>query len=149
MARFEDDQQVLEALRPHVPAGETVQHFAYGVQQPPPWAIALLYLLTAIIPGAIVVALLTKEYLVATTERRLLVVRFTGGRIKVKQVLDYPLDRLRAVKSSKDRIFTHIAIPDPTSPFAARFHRLGMKQNQAHAEAMADLLQQSAGASAA
>lgn len=143
MARFKDDQKVIDAFKPHLPAGETVQHYAYGVKQPPIILIFLLFLL-AILPGAIAVALLTKEYIVATTERRFVVIRFSGGKINVKEVLEYPLDQVRNVKTSKGGIFTVIKIADPQKPFEAKFHRLGMKQNKQHAEAMADALQAAA-----
>lgn len=144
MARFQDDRLVLDALAPHLAAGETVQHYAYGVKQPPVWLIFLLYVLGAVVPGAIAIALITKEYVVATTERRLLVLRFSGARIKVKQVLSWPLERLAGVRTAKGGLFTHIRLDDPAQPFEAKFHRLGMKDNQAHAEAMADVLEQAA-----
>jgi len=145
MARFKDDQKVIDAFTPHLPAGETVLHYAYGVKQPNIFLMIVLFLL-AILPGAIAVAILTKEYIVATTQRRFVVIRFSGGKIDVKEVLEYPLDQLRGkgVKTSKGSLFTHITIADPQKPFVAKFHRLGMKQNKPHAEAIADTLQAAA-----
>ena len=143
MARFRDEQKVIDAFAPHLPPGETVRYYGYGVKQPPIILIFFLFLL-AILPGAIAVALLTKEYLVALTEKRFLVLRFSGGKIDVKEVLEYPLDGLAHVKTSKGGLFTHLRIDDPQKPFVAKFHRLGLKQNKPHCEAIADALEQAA-----
>ncbi len=140
MARFKDDQKVIDAFGPYLVPGETVQHYAYGVKQPHILLIIFLMLL-AILPGAIAVALLTKEYIVATTAGRFLVLRFSSGKINVKEVLEYSLDRPLNVVTSTGSIFTHIRINDPQKPFVAKFHRLGMKSNQPHSRAIAEALE--------
>lgn len=143
MARFKDESKVTGAFQTHLHPGEQLQHFAYGVKQPPIMLIILLMLL-AILPGAIAVALLTKEYLLGLTDKRLIALRFSSGKINVKEVLEYARAQLtpQQVKTSKGSIFTHIRIDDPAKPFVAKFHRMGMPNNKMHAEAIADALNQ-------
>lgn len=146
MARFKDEGFVAQAFQPHLAPGEQVQHLGYGVKQPNIFLMIFLFCL-AILPGAIAVAILTKEYVVALTNQRLVVLRFSGGKIDVKEVLDYwPQNLTGKVKTSKGGIFTHIKIDDPDKPFVAKFHRLGMPNNKPQMEAIADALQQAAGA---
>jgi hypothetical protein len=123
------------AFQPHLAPGESLKHWAYGVKQPPIWLILILFLL-AILPGAIAVALLTKEYVIGLTDRRLIVLLFSG-KLKVKEMMEYQLGSLPPVKTSTGGLFTHISIQDPARPFVAKFHRLGMKQNREHAMAIA------------
>jgi len=146
MARFKDEGFVAQAFQPHLHPGEQIQHLAYGVKQPPIWLILLLFCL-AILPGAIATAILTKEYVVALTGQRFIVLLFSGGKIKVKEVKEYwPQNLGGKVKTSKGAIFTHIRIDDGPNSFVAKFHRMGMPNNKQHAEAMADMLQQAGGA---
>lgn len=145
MARFKDEGFVAQAFQPHLHQGEQIQNLAYGVKQPPIWLILILFCL-AILPGAIAVAILTKEYVVALTNQRFVVLQFSGGKIKVKEVKEYwPNNLAGKVKTSKGSIFTHIKISEPGNDFVAKFHRLGMPNNKQHAEAMADALQQAGG----
>lgn len=139
MARFSDPTVVQAAFQPYLEAGEQLRHWAYGVKQPNILLIAGLTLL-AILPGLIAVALLTREYVVGLTDRRLIVLRFKGKAIKVEEVLEYSLAALPPVKSSTGGIFTHIAIDDPAKPFVAKFHRMGMKDNREQAMAIAAAL---------
>ncbi len=146
MARFKDEAFVAQAFQPHLLPGEQISNIAYGVKQPPIWLI-ILFMLMAILPGVIAVALLTKEYVVALTNQRFLVLRFSSSKIKVKEVLEYSPQALGGrVKTSKGSIFTHIKIDDPTKAFVAKFHRMGMPNNKMHAEAISDALAQAGGA---
>ncbi len=139
MARLKDEVAT-RALEAHLHPGETLKHWAYGVKQPNIGLMILLFAL-AILPGAIAVALMTKEYLVGLTDRRFVVIRFSGGDVKVKEIVEYSRDALaRKVKASKGGIFTHITIDDAQKPFVAKFHRMGMKQNREHSQAIADAL---------
>ena len=146
MARFKDEGFVAQAFAPHLNPGEQISNLAYGVKQPNIFLIILLFCL-AILPGAIAVAILTKEYVVALTNQRFIVLQFSGGKINVKEVLEYwPQNLVGKVKTSKGSIFTHIKINDPDKPFVAKFHRMGMPNNKPQTEAMADALQQAGGA---
>ena len=139
MARFKDPSVVTNAFAPHLEDGEEIKHYAYGVKQPSIWLIILLMCM-AILPGIIAVALLTKEYIVALTGGRFLAIRFSGGKITEKEFLEYQLGEIKDVKTSKGAIFTVIKIKDPTKPFAAKFHRMGMAENREHSQTIADAL---------
>jgi hypothetical protein len=130
MARFKD-AEVTAAIQPHLHPGERLRHWAYGVRQPP---TLLIFVLTPL--GT---ALLTKEYVVALTDRRLLVLRTRRG-LRVEEITEYPLDNLPPAQTSAGALFTHIRIEDADKPFAAKFHRLGMANNREHAAAIAAAL---------
>ena len=97
MARF-NEQQVRDAFEPYLEPGETVERVAYGIKQPPMILIIAMYLI-AVLPGAIALMLLTKEYVVALTDRRVLVLRFSG-RLKVKELIEYSLADEHQTQSS-------------------------------------------------
>ena len=92
--------------------------------------------------GGLVSALLTKEYVVGLTDRRLIVLRFKGKNVAVQEVLDYRLlgGPLPPVKASTGPVFTHIKIEDQAKPFVAKFHRMGMPGNREGAMAIAAAL---------
>ena len=136
MARFKDEP-VKAALEAQLQPGEQLQYYAFGVKQPNMGLIILLVCL-AILPGLIAVAVLTKEYVIGLTDRRLIVLR-VGGGVKVKEVSEYALGDMRGVKTSTGSLFTHIAIGGPV-PFTAKFHRMGMKTNREQAMAIASVL---------
>jgi hypothetical protein len=135
MARFKDPNVPAAAFNPYLEPGEQLKHWAYGVKQPNMLLILPLYAL-AILPGAIAVALLTKEYVIGLTDRRLIVLRTKGKNAQVQEISDYPLSALSQVQASTGALFTHIKILDPAKPFVAKFHRMGMPGNREHAMAI-------------
>jgi hypothetical protein len=135
MARFKDPNVPAAAFTPYLEPGEQLRHWAYGVKQPNLLLMIPLFAL-AILPGAIAVALLTKEYVVGLTDRRFIVLRFKGKKLEVQEVMDYHLSSLPPVKASTGGLFTHINILDPAKPFVAKFHRMGMPGNREHGMAM-------------
>ena len=130
MARYKD-AEVTVAIQPHLQPGERLRHWAYGVRQPHPLFIIFLTPLGT--------ALLTKEYVVALTDRRLLVFR-VGRKLRIEEITEYALGDLPTAKTSTGALFTHIKIEDAAKPFAAKFHRLGMANNREHAAAIAAAL---------
>ena len=130
MARY-SDAEVTAAIQPHLQPGEQLRHWAYGVRQP---RLLLIVLLTPL-----AVAFLTKEYVAALTDRRLLVLR-TGRKLRVAEITEYRLDAPPPAKTSTGALFTHIKIEDAARPFAAKFHRMGMANNREHAMAIAAAL---------
>lgn len=130
MARYKDDE-VTAAVGPLLRPGERLRHWAYGVRQPG--------LLWVILLTPVAVAFLTKEYVAALTDRRLLVLR-VGRGLRVEEVTEYTLGRLPRARTSTGALFTHIRIEDAAKPFAAKFHRLGMANNREHAAAIAAAL---------
>ena len=139
MARFNDTSVMQAALSQHLEPGETLRHWAYGVKQPNTGLIIFLYAL-AILPGIIAVAMLTREYVVGLTDRRLIVLRFKGSKIAVQEVQAWRLDAMPPVDSSTGSLFTHIKVNDPAKPWVAKFHRLGTADNRAQAMAIAAAL---------
>jgi hypothetical protein len=140
MARFKDPNVPAAAFAPYLEPGEQLRNIAFGVKQPNLLLILPLFLL-AILPGAIAVALLTKEYVVGLTDRRFIVLRFKGKNVQVQEVLDYRLgDHPLPVKSSTGPVFTHIKVEDAAKPFVAKFHRMGMPGNREGAMAIAAAL---------
>jgi len=135
MARFSDPNVVVAAFAPYLEPGEELRHFAYGVKQPPILLIIFLFLL-AILPGAIAVAVMTKEYVVALTDRRFIVLRFKSSAITVQEAQAWRLDALPPARTSTGGLFTHITVADPAKPFVAKFHRLGMAGNREQAMAI-------------
>ena len=138
MARYKDPV-VRDAFASHLERGETLQEWAYGVKQPSIWLMIPLFAL-AILPGAIAVALLTKEYLVGLTDRRVIVLRVKGGKAEVQEVTTYDLDERLSVEASSGAIFAHVTVHDEARPFKAKFHRAGAPENREHALAAAEAL---------
>ena len=141
MARFNDPNFVAAAFQPYLQPGEQIRHIAFGVKQPSMWAMLPLFIL-AVLPGTIATALLTKEYVVALTDRRVIVLRFKSSKIQVQEIMDYPLAGHAPVESSTGPVFAHIRINDPAKPFVAKFHRMGMPDNREQAMAIAAALGQ-------
>ncbi len=135
MARLKDPAVVTAAFQPYLEPGEQIRHVAYGVKQPS-LAIIIPLMALAVLPGVIATAMLTKEYVVALTDRRFLALEFKGSDVKVKQVQEYALNALPPVKASTGGLFTHIKIEDPANPFVAKFHRMGMPGNRENTMAM-------------
>ena len=130
------DEDVPPIFAPHMNPGEQLVNFAFGVKQP---HILLIFLFIATIGGIIAVFLLTKNYLVGlTTHGRVLVLQMSGKTVKA--VTPYQLGQTQGVKTSTGPIFTHIKIAGPT-PFVAKFHRMGMKNNRQHSQAIAAALE--------
>ena len=130
MARYKE-AVVHDAFAPHLHPGEPLQSWAYGVKQPSMLLIFPLFLL-AIVPGAIAVALLTQEYLVGLTDRRVLVLRVKGGKAEVLEVTEYGLEESVALEAKTGKLFAHVTIEDDARPFQAKFHRMGAPQNHEH-----------------
>jgi hypothetical protein len=132
MARFKDPNVPAAAFTPYLEPGEQLRHVAYGVKQP--------HILLIALSGGIITALLTKEYVLGLTDRRLIGLRFKGKHVQVQEMTDYRLSSLPPVKTSTGALFTHIKIDDPAKPFVAKFHRLGMSGNRENAMAIAAAL---------
>jgi len=132
-------EQLAAVFQPHLQPGETVKAVSFGVKQPPMLLIFALMLL-AILPGVIAVALLTKNYLVALTDRRLVILKVKGfSNHTVQEVLEYSLAELPSLptKTSTGSIFTHVSIDDPARKFVAKFHRAYSPTNREDAMAIA------------
>jgi hypothetical protein len=141
MAKLTDDR-IEDVFAPYLDEGERTEHRAYGIKQLHIlWIILLVSL--AVLPGVIASTLLTKHYLVALTNRRLLVLQIKSmGNTEVKAMTEYRLDEVRGieVKTSTGALFTHIKIVDPDKPFVAKFHRAFSKSNRPSAVAIGEAI---------
>ena len=138
MARYKEPV-VQAAFADHLQPGETLRSWAYGVKQPSIWLMIPLFAL-AILPGAIAVALLTKEYLVGLTDQRVLVLQVKGKHAEVQEVTTYGRDESLPVEAKSGSVFAHITVNDPERPFKAKFHRAGAPENREHAMEAAQAL---------
>ncbi|MCB9230360.1 MAG: hypothetical protein H6581_01745 [Bacteroidia bacterium] len=140
MARKTKDEQWREKFDQHLEGDEQLVHVAYGVKQLP-MALLILFVLIATVPGLLIFFFTTKHYLVALTNRRVLVMRVTTS-FKYKDLTSYDLGQPGGeVTSSSGMIFTHLKIDNPEKPFKAKFHRAASKENKTSAEAIIAALQ--------
>ncbi len=136
------DEQIQEAFASHLHEGETLKHWAFGVKQPNMLLIIGLIAL-CILPGIIAVALLTKNYFIGLTDRRLIVLQVKGMKPgDVKAVTEYDLSDLNSSNASTSTggLFTHIEIKDEEKPFKAKFHRAFSKSNRPNAVAIGEAI---------
>lgn len=144
-----NDETMLKHVQNYLPEDEEALSFAYGVKQPSLLIIVPLTIL-GILPGVIATALLTKNYLVILTKKRLIVLLIDDiNSGNIKEVIEYRLDEMGSlnVKSSTGAVFTHIAIQDESRPFVAKFHRSFSKANRENAIAITDVISGRASAS--
>lgn len=135
-----NDANVTAAFQPYLEPGEQLYHWAFGVKQPNILAMIPLFVL-GVLPGVIATQILTKNYVVALTDRRFIVLQIASmGNLTVKEMMEYRLNNLPPVEASTGALFTHIKIKDPARPFIAKFHRMGMPNNRAHSQAMEAVL---------
>lgn len=138
MARL-TDAELTEVLQPHLAHGERLKHWALGVKQPSLLIVVPLCFL-ALLPGLIAMQLLSKFYVAGLTDRRLLILRYSG-RLKVQEVSEYRLSQLPPVQVAMGSLFTKIRIRDAAKPFLAKFGRAFKANNHEHARAIALELQ--------
>ena len=137
-----NDQQIQQAFAAHLHPGETLRHWAFGVKQPSILLMLPLFAL-ALLPGLIAIFILTRNYLIAVTDSRFIVLRVKSiSNAEIKEVMEYGLDELTngSVKTSTGPLFTHIKIASDTKPFVAKFHRAFSKDNRPHAIAIAETI---------
>lgn len=134
------DKMFRDFVTPYLEPDEKILHAAYGVKQPHILLI-ILFICLAIIPGMIVVLLMTKHYVVALTDRRFVVINCNQRMTENKEQFSYdPRNLGGEFKSSTGGLFTHMKIDNIAQPFKAKFHRAGSKQNRENAMAIAAAL---------
>jgi hypothetical protein len=131
-----NDSNVPAAFQPYLEPGEQLRHWAYGVKQPNILLMIPLFVL-GVLPGVIATQMLTKNYIVALTDRRFIALQIASmGNLNVKEIMEYRLNNMPMVEASTGPLFTHIKINDQQRPFVAKFHRMGMPNNRLHTQAM-------------
>ncbi len=132
------DDIMKETLNAHLQEGEALEHWAFGIKQPSILLMLPLFAL-AILPGVIATQMLTKNYLIGLTGKRLIVLQIKSiTKAELKAITEYDRAGFRANPASykPGKLFTHIAIEDDEKPFKAKFHRMMSKDNRMHAEAI-------------
>ncbi|KCZ92833.1 hypothetical protein [Hyphomonas johnsonii] len=127
------------AFTPHIPAGEVITHAAYGIKQPHILLIVLL-MLAGILPGLIVVVVMTKHYLIGQSAAGVTVLQIKGmTNLAVRKAMRFSSQELAGaqVKTSSAGLFTNIKIIDGQRNFVAKFHKMYSRDNQVNAEAIA------------
>ena len=141
MAKLKDEQ-IKSASQKYLNEDEVLKYWAFGVKQPNIFLIVLLIALF-ILPGIIAILFLTKNYLIALTDKRFIVLQIKSiSNAEVSKMQDYNLNELdrSKVKSSTGAIFTKIKIDDPLNPFEAKFHRAFSKNNRSHSMAIGEAI---------
>lgn len=139
------EENLRASLAADLQPGEQIQFVAYGIKQPNIFLMVLLL-------GGLLSALLTKHYVLALTDRRLVIKEINMGLFsldftKAKSITSYTPQELAQfpVKTSTGPIFTHIRIDAPNR-FVAKFHRLASKNAREHAMGIAAALERARGA---
>ncbi len=136
------DDLMQETLRTHLQAGETLKHWAFGIKQPSILLMVPLFAL-AILPGVIATQMLTKNYLIGLTDKRLIVLQVKSiANVELKALTEYSNEELKASAASfkAGKLFTHISIESADKPFKAKFHRMFSKGNREHAVAIGEAI---------
>lgn len=136
MAKLDADS-IPRIFAPHLEVGEELEHFAYGIRQPH-FAVVALLLCLAVLPGLLIVAYLTRGYLVGKTSRRIVVLE-VSGKGEVRRTIEYALDEFHGarVETSSGANLTRVRVDIPDKAFAAKFHRAFAPFNRAGALAIA------------
>ena len=136
------EELMQETLGAHLQDGETLEHWAFGIKQPSIMLMVPLFAL-AILPGAIATQMLTKNYLIGLTDKRLIVLQIKSiGNAELKALTEYARDEFKSNPGSfkAGKLFTHLKIENAEKPFVAKFHRMFSKGNREHAVAIGEVI---------
>ncbi len=90
------DELMQETLGAHLYDGEALKHWAFGIKQPSIMLMVPLFAL-AILPGVIATQMLTKNYLIGLTDKRLIVLQIKSiGNVELKALTEYALDEFKS-----------------------------------------------------
>ncbi|VAW21658.1 hypothetical protein MNBD_ALPHA11-278 [hydrothermal vent metagenome] len=136
------DELVQETLSAHLQDGEALKHWAFGIKQPSILLMVPLFAL-AILPGVIATQMLTKNYLIGLTDKRLIVLQVKSmTNAELKALTEYSNEELKAstVSFKAGKLFTHLGVESAEKPFKAKFHRMFSKGNREHAVAIGEAI---------
>ncbi len=137
-----NDERMKNAFLTHLHEGETLQHWAFGVKQPSMLIIIPLIAL-AVLPGVIATAMLTKNYVIGVTDRRLIILQVKSiSNADLKAITEYDLEEFSKAPANvkTGALFTHITIDHPDKAFKAKFHRAFSKTNREQVVAIGALI---------
>ena len=94
----------------------------------------------AVVPGVIATQMLTKNYIIGLTDKRLIVLQVKSiANAELKALTEYTYGELKgSYKAGK--LFTHITIDSADKPFKAKFHRMFSQGNREHAQAIGEVV---------
>ncbi|NOR63661.1 MAG: hypothetical protein GQ535_14350 [Rhodobacteraceae bacterium] len=136
------EELMQETLKQHLQNGEALKHWAFGIKQPSILLMAPLFAL-AIIPGVIATQMLTKNYLIGLTDKRLIVLQIKSiANVELKALTEYDREEFKSNPGSfkAGKLFTHLKIESAEKPFKAKFHRMFSKGNREHAVAIGEAI---------
>jgi hypothetical protein len=122
------DERIAAAIQPFLEPGEQIQTDAYGFHQMSLW-IMIPLILVALLPAFIAQMLLTKYYMVALTNRRILIFH-CDNKLKVKEIIEYRPGAMPPVNVSSGMIFAVLKIMDPRGGMRIKFHRATLANNR-------------------
>ena len=131
-----------ETLNAHLHEGETLKNWAFGIKQPSIMLMVPLFAL-AILPGVIATQMLTKNYLIGLTDKRLVVLQIKSiGNVEIKAITEYARAEFESNPGSfkAGKLFTHLKVENAEKPFFAKFHRMFSKGNREHAVAIGEAI---------
>jgi hypothetical protein len=124
MARL-TEQEVANLAQQYLQSGEQLQYAAVAMSLPM-WALFM---------GAIIAALFRKWYVVALTDRRLLLIRYKN-RLVPQEITEYELRQLPRLKFVQGTLNATLKVQDPRGTVTLKFGRLLTKQNRENALAL-------------
>lgn len=122
MRRYEDAAEVEAAFAPYLEEGEQIRHLANGRRPPGCLRAFGVALIEQMFPVLRDIFDATRNYLIALTDRRLVVLRFKRWEDKVDEVQAWTLAAFPPVKapdSWNNMVARWIEIEDPAQPFKA------------------------------
>jgi hypothetical protein len=125
------DEQIATSLQPFLEPGEQVLNSAYGMSPPK--------LVMLILTGAIGQALFSKYFVLALTNRRLLLLQAIS-KLRVVEVREYRPGNLPQVSVKQGSIFAVLQLNDPEGSYRIKFHRSAMANNRERAVYIANAL---------
>lgn len=133
------DEEIKALFADHLEPGEILLHTAFGVKQPHIMMIIGLFLL-GVLPGVIAAIVMTKNYFIGLTARRLIILRVKGfASPKIAEVFSFDRDKdlpAARIVTSENGLFNNIKISTDDREFIAKFHRAFSKSNRPNAAAI-------------
>lgn len=120
-------ERLASVVQPYLEPGEQFIYVAYGMQQP---GIGFVLL-----TGVIGQALFTKYYVVALTNRRLLLVHCIS-KARVREIIEYRPGAMPPIHVKHGTFFAVMTIADPAGHMKIKFHRNFVANNRETAEAI-------------
>ncbi len=131
-------ETIAGVIQPFLEPGEQIHTSAYGAQQPS-MLLVIPMLLLGLLPGLIASAMLTRYFIFALTDRRVLLLTCTSNR-RVREVREFRPGNIPQVGLKQGKLFSTIQLNGPAGSFRIKFHRANMENNRENAVAIGSAL---------